>query len=265
MKRREFMRTILAGGGVALAGACVYAYQSSFVEVTRKRVFLPSLTKSARIVAVSDLHVPSIYFSLDELIKAADSEAPDIFILAGDTVDRRGYEEAVEAFKGVRAHLAKLAILGNWEYRAGLDLPRLEREYEEAGFSLLVNTAVEISQLVIVGLDDFLYGTPDYSLFQNLPKNRVPLLMLSHCPEAFDRVTAISGSPIIAISGHTHGGQIAPFGIVMLTPRGSGRYVQGWYRRERHSMYVMRGVGTSHIPLRMGARPEILVLDLVGT
>jgi predicted MPP superfamily phosphohydrolase len=50
---------------------------------------------------------------------------------------------------------------------------------------------------------------------------------------------------------------------VLITPRGSGPYVQGWYYHQNNSMYVMRGVGTSVLPLRIGARPELLVLDLL--
>jgi predicted MPP superfamily phosphohydrolase len=65
------------------------------------------------------------------------------------------------------------------------------------------------------------------------------------------------------ISGHTHGGQIAPFGHALYTPAGSGRYVKGWYRKGNNSMYVMRGIGTAHFPIRLGASPELLVLDLI--
>jgi predicted MPP superfamily phosphohydrolase len=67
---------------------------------------------------------------------------------------------------------------------------------------------------------------------------------------------------MLVLSGHTHGGQIAPFGITLVTPRGSGSYVKGWYHQEGHSMYVMRGIGTTGVPLRIGATPELLVLDI---
>jgi predicted MPP superfamily phosphohydrolase len=38
--------------------------------------------------------------------------------------------------------------------------------------------------------------------------------------------------------------------------------VQGWYLRGQNAMYVMRGVGISTVPVRLGSRPEVLVLDL---
>jgi predicted MPP superfamily phosphohydrolase len=65
------------------------------------------------------------------------------------------------------------------------------------------------------------------------------------------------------LSGHTHGGQVAPFGRPLYRPRGSGRYVSGWYRdADRVPMYVSRGIGTSVVPIRLGAVPEIAVFDL---
>ena len=89
-----------------------------------------------------------------------------------------------------------------------------------------------------------------------------PVLIVSHCPGSFDYINKTSNHTTIAVAGHTHGGQIAPFGKALVTPTGSGSYVHGWYDRNNASMYVMRGIGTSGLPLRIGARPERLVLDL---
>ena len=88
------------------------------------------------------------------------------------------------------------------------------------------------------------------------------MIVISHCPLSFDYITSFSDSQIITISGHTHGGQIAPFGIVFLKPPASGEYIKGWYHKHNHSLYVMRGIGTNGIPIRIGAKPEILVLEI---
>lgn len=247
----------------ALVGGTAYAYQSSLIEITREQLVLPELRKGLRVVAISDVHAPSFCGFIENLITSINQTSPDIFILAGDTVDRQANESWVRVFGKVEARLAKLAMLGNWEYCGHLDLVRLKKEYEKAGFSLLVNKAVNISGLLVIGLDDFLHGSPDYRIFQYPTTTISHLLAVSHCPESFDTISAFSPNPVITISGHTHGGQIAPFGIVLWTPRGSGSYVKGWYHKGNHSLYVMRGIGTSGIPLRIGARPELLVLDLI--
>jgi predicted MPP superfamily phosphohydrolase len=261
--RRTFLRSLLAAGAASLAGCSAYAYRSTNLEVRNERIAIPGLKETVRVVSASDLHMPCFYTSTSQLINTIIANMPDIFILAGDTIDNRGNEKLVSSFEKVRAKHAKLAVLGNWEYQGQVDLKRLKGQYQKSGFSLLLNKAIEVDKLIIVGLDDFLYGSPDYHILNQRQTSSTPLVVLSHCPESFDYITDVSPNPTITISGHTHGGQIAPLGIALHTPVGSGSYVHGWYRKGEHSMYVMRGIGTSGIPLRIGARPELLVLDLI--
>lgn len=61
------------------------------------------------------------------------------------------------------------------------------------------------------------------------------------------------------LSGHTHGGQIVLFGNVFFTPLGSGSYVKGWYENEHSRMFVSKGIGTSALPIRFGARAEATI------
>ena len=265
--RRTFLKTMLIATAVPLIGGGGYAYTSSFIEVSRKRLVLPHFIGKLRIVAVSDVHAPCFYSSTADLVSIINAESPDIFILAGDTIDKRGNECFVEMFEGVKVRFAKIATLGNWEYLGKLDLGKLKTKYDNAGISLLVNDTFEVQDLMIVGLDDFVLGSPDYKILNDVSTAGRSILVISHCPESFDKLTSLSlENPLIVVAGHTHGGQIAPFGLVLVTPPGSGSYVHGWYRKGKHLMYVMRGIGTTPgIPLRIGARPEVLVLDLVGT
>lgn len=50
-------------------------------------------------------------------------------------------------------------------------------------------------------------------------------------------------------------------GWAPLRPPGSGRYVNGWYRERKPHLYVSRGIGTSVLPLRFGAPPEVACFD----
>jgi predicted MPP superfamily phosphohydrolase len=264
MRRRDFLKLVglLAGASV---GGIAYAKQSSGIEITTKELFVPSLLNPLRIVAISDVHAPSYFRNNDYLglINMINNQEPDIFLLGGDTIDYGGEEKLVNVFSLIRAKIAKLAVLGNWEYIGSLNLRRLRKEYEKAGTQMLVNEKVSFEGLGIAGLDDFLYGSPDYRLLND--ESTKPLLIMSHCPETFDFMPLVHKSPVMIISGHTHGGQIAPFGVVLHTPAGCGPYVKGWYYKRNYSMYVMRGIGTSGIPLRIGSPPEILVLDLHNT
>jgi predicted MPP superfamily phosphohydrolase len=265
MKRRDFLKLAAVAVGASLGGIA-YAGQSSVIEITTEGALIPNLPNHLRVVAISDLHAPSYYLNDDyeDLINIINKQSPDIFIVAGDVVDKAQEETLVNMFKYIEAKVSKLAVLGNWEYNAGLDLKRLRNEYEKVGVTLLVNEKIMLRGLSVVGLDDFLNGSPDYSLL-NSEGSAAALLVISHCPESFDFMPLVRKNPLIVISGHTHGGQIAPFGLVLHTPEGSGPYIQGWYLNLHHLMYVMRGIGTSGIPLRIGSPPEVLVLNLHST
>jgi predicted MPP superfamily phosphohydrolase len=120
----------------------------------------------------------------------------------------------------------------------------------------------------VTGLDDLIGGRPDVAraLADAIPSaNHV---LLAHCPahrETFlaelASLNARALAPAFMLSGHTHGGQLALGGWAPMRPPGSGRYVAGWYRDARTALYVSRGLGTSVVPARFGAPPEIAVFE----
>jgi predicted MPP superfamily phosphohydrolase len=263
MNRRTFLKSKLFASGVSLASGSAYALGSLDLQVSRQQVPLRGIRQKMRIVALSDLHAPCRYLSTPDLVHTINKQKPDVLILAGDMFGVPEFEETISAFRHAKAQYAKLAILGNREYQLNLNRKNLKKAYADAGIKLLTNDTCEFNGLKIVGLDDLLYGSPDYKLAHDISNDAVPGLIVSHCPGSFDRLTQSSQNHKIMIAGHTHGGQIAPFGRALFTPKGSGRYVRGRYRKGNNSMYVMRGVGAPYLPLRIGTRPELLALDLL--
>jgi predicted MPP superfamily phosphohydrolase len=263
MNRRTFLKSIFFSGGASLTGGSAYALHSVDMQVSRHQACVSGLDRNVRVVALSDLHAPCIYLSTPDLIRALNKEKPDVLILAGDMFRVSAFEKTIAEFKNAYAAYAKLAVPGNWEYQLDLDFKCLKKAYADAGIELLINGTCEVNGLKIAGLDDFLHGSPDYILAGDVSKSASPGLIISHCPGNFGRITEGSRSRKLVICGHTHGGQIAPFGIALATPQGSGPYVQGWYRRGENLMYVMRGIGASYLQFRLGARPELFVLDLM--
>ena len=246
-----------------MAGGSAYALHSVDLEISRQEVPVSGLDRKLRVVALSDLHAPCYYISTPDLVSRINAENADVLILAGDMFGVPEFEKTVNEFKNAEAGYAKLAVPGNWEYSLKIDPAALKKAYADADIGYLVNDACEFGGLKIVGLDDLLSGSPNYRLAYDVSSKALPGLIISHCPGNFDRLTADARNREIVISGHTHGGQIAPFGHALITPPGSGPYVQGWYHRGQNLMYVMRGVGASYLPLRIGARPELLVMDLI--
>lgn len=292
--RREAMlsrRRFLAGASTAVVAGLVadaLLIEPRRVVVTRHTV--GPLTGAARvrpfrIVQISDLHLQSVSGHEERIAETTTALAPDLIAITGDAIDRAARIDALEAFLDLlELRTPKLAILGNWEHWSGVDLGALERLYLRNGCRLLVNRSVRLTHegqpILVTGLDDFVGGTPDLRralVGQPLTTNH---LLLAHCPEQRDHLAATPvRSPVplgpgltrppaagllrprLMLSGHTHGGQVTLGGWAPFRPRGSGRFVAGWYREAGTAMYVSRGLGTSVFPARFCASPELVVFD----
>ena len=262
LNRRNFIKSAVLTAAGSLSAGSVFAFQSTDLEITHEQITVTEASRNLRIVAVSDIHGRSKYLPLTHLVEVINDLSPDVFILAGDIVDRRKDLDLISAYKSVIVKHAKLAVMGNWEHHVNHTAEKLEKRYLDIGARLLINEVYEIQGYHFAGIDDYLSGKPDYKIVAGASAGENPVIVISHCPKAFNHIESSLKNSVIVISGHTHGGQIAPLGKALVTPKGSGSYVHGWYHRGNARMYVMRGIGTSGLPLRVGARPELLVLDI---
>ena len=111
--------------------------------------------------------------------------------------------------------------------------------------------------IAIGGVDDHKYGAPDScNLFQSAADYRI---LLSHFPIIADCKCDLM------LSGHTHAGQINLLGITPYVVGFERRYpicaVRGLHRMNNLQVYVSRGIGCSKLPIRLGAAPEITLLE----
>jgi uncharacterized protein len=267
MTRRRF----LAAAGAGIVGLSSYGVVSNDLEPMRSTQRGPAAGQPLRVAVATDMHGPHNLLDHTQLLRTITDFQPHVLCVVGDAVDTAGDEALVALYGGIDAPLGKYAVLGNWEYEGDCDLDRLAREYERAGVRLLRNARVTLDHagepVALVGLDDWLRGRPDLGLVDALGPGDATAprtLVLAHCPATFDVIAPRAPRPTIVLSGHTHGGQIAPFGIAVIVPEGSGWYVKGWYEspNEAHRLYVSRGLGNSGPPFRIGSRPEISLLTL---
>ena len=264
-------RSLLAGAGmlaatVPLAGA-VDGLAVTPGRLTTSDHAVPgrAATPAARlrVVQVSDLHLKRIGGLQRRLLERIHESAADLILFTGDLVDSRAHLWQLEQFlRECPRQPRSFAILGNWERWAGIPLEALVRLYERHGVELLVNRSVEFekdgARIRVTGLDDLVSGRPDVAAALDGMAPTPNHLLLAHCPAARDSLALPAEHPVdLMLSGHTHGGQIAPFGQALVLPHGSGRYVAGWYRDGGPPLYVCRGIGTSLVPVRIGATPEL--------
>jgi predicted MPP superfamily phosphohydrolase len=257
MNRRAFLRT---AAGLGALGAATTAYaglvEPDWVDFTSPGAPAGWPT-DAGFAHLSDLHLGSLDDAHDAIVAEIRRRRPPLLLLTGDTVDEAGALPALDELLGQLPDVTPLAILGNWEYWGRVDPGSLARLLERHGGRLLINESLRLGDLVVTGLDDWVAGSPDPTVVAAAPEGAAHVL-LAHCPVQRDYLPS-GRTPDLVLSGHTHGGQVRPLGVAAFRPRGSGRYLAGWYRDGNGAppLYVSRGVGTSVLPFRLGARPEV--------
>lgn len=250
----------------ALVVLFVYAgyVEPNRIEVTHTPIGQLQGEKAIVIAQISDLHLQEVGTLERSVLQRVQEIQPDLLVLSGDVIDTPESLAQLDVFlTGLNAPL-KIAVLGNWEYWSGVDLKRLEQLYKDHGVELLVNASAQYTikgrALAVHGVDDYTAGKPRINSIAGKPSE--VSVLLQHSPGFFQEDLSLLVKFTLCMSGHTHGGQMTLFGWPVWTPRGSGEYVKGLYQTKTCPMYVSRGVGTSLLGFRVGARPEIAVFTL---
>ena len=83
---------------------------------------------------------------------------------------------------------------------------------------------------------------------------------LENAPDVFARMPE---RVCLALSGHTHGGQVQFLGYAPIVPSRYGRrYLYGHIRERGQDLIVSGGLGCSGLPLRFGRPPEVPIIEL---
>ena len=284
LKRRDLLRggaALVAGGGLTtgIDGLCLTPFKLDVShhhfgvapaptdDLATEAMPTPAESRRLRIAHVSDLHLYRVGPLEERVLEALHSLAPDLLVITGDSLSAgRGEGPLVDFLAACPDVPHRLAILGNWEISSGVPVARLRAHHERHGFDLLVNRSVRVGlgdrSVRVTGFDDFRQGRPDPTAALAGEEPCDHHLVLAHCPVHRDKLALPPEHPAdLVLSGHTHGGQVAPGGVALLTPPGSGRYVAGWYRDGGPPLFVSRGIGTSTVPIRIGSIPELACID----
>lgn len=247
-----------------VAGSFYGLYEASRLQVETIRLEtakLPAGTPPIRIAQVSDLHLGLIHReeTLAPVIARLQQLQPDLLVATGDIVDAQlsHLEELVGLWQLLDPPLGKYVVTGNHEFYAGLEqgLEFLQR----SGFYILRNRGVPLGRhLALVGVDDPAGGhqIDEQAVLDSISAEEF-VILLKHRPR-FEESSA--GRFDLQLSGHAHRGQIFPFNLLtgIAYPMQDGLYALPGGQR----LYTSRGTGTWGPPMRIGAPPEITLIEL---
>lgn len=270
ISRRKFLFFL-----IGLSGISFFSY--GFSERKKFRVERLNIISEKwngnplKIIFLADLHRgPFTEISFIEKISKKVSEInADILIFGGDYIyaSINYLKDVFLPFKELNPPLGKYGILGNHDNYLGTR--KVISSLKENNIELLNNSSIKLisggNLIYLFGIDDYKTGFPDINKGLKYIKDDGFIIGLSHNPLFWKKVNLNLKTDLL-LSGHTHGGQIdLPFlGPVFLLPGHGREYHRGFYNLNGNRLYVSRGIGTIHLPLRIFCPPEITFLQILG-
>jgi hypothetical protein len=286
--RATSRRELLVSGGRALAGAGLavggwgFFAEPRWFEVTRRRVPIKGLARELdglRIVQLSDIH-HSAWMSLEwvrQIVETTNGLCADVVALTGDYVYRGvEYVRPVAAELGrLRPRIGVVGVMGNhdwWE-----DGALTKQAFANQGLPLIDNARRFVTRdrrlvadcrdgLCLAGVGDLWEDQCLYDAALGGIPGGMPRVLLSHNPDVAEEFAFLdSGHRVdLMLSGHTHGGQVRlpVIGAPVTNSAYGTKYASGLVEGPACPVYISRGLGMTAMPIRIGVRPEIAVLQL---
>ncbi|WP_217196044.1 metallophosphoesterase [Streptomyces buecherae] len=269
--RRLFVaRTVAAGAGAVAAATVGYGTYSVFRGPRVKRITVPlaKLSRQAhgyRIAVVSDIHLGPILgrAHTQRVVETINRVNPDLVAVVGDLVDGSVADlgPAAEPLRHLRARDGSFFVTGNHEYFSGADA--WVDHVRELGLRPLENERTELPGFDLAGVNDVAGEDegkgPDFGQALGDRDRGRAAVLLAHQPVVIH--DAVRHGVDLQLSGHTHGGQLWPGNYLAELANPT---VAGLERYGDTQLYVSRGAGAWGPPVRVGAPPDITVVQLAS-
>ncbi len=242
-------------------------YEASDIRPVHYRFTAPGLKQNLRLLMLADTHIGqgSSLGKTRKLVDLVNSLDPDMVFFVGDIVDAGPdrIERHADALSGI--HAPCLGVFGNHEGYVGKQKSR--DFFKRAGIRPLVDERLDFPDrgLVLVGIDDP-GRSGDTVRDLGVRLERIPLsgmdqaysVLLVHRPEGW-RESALPHGFDLQLSGHTHGGQMFPFSLLVQRRH---KFLHGLFQEGGGRLIVTRGAGTWGPPMRVLSPPEVVVIEL---
>ncbi len=238
-------------------------------EDTVESPLVPKAFDGFKIAFLSDIHYGE-YFNADRVQRLAEKVNTlnaDMIIFGGDygqTPDASIH--FFEILPVLNARYGVYGVIGNHDKTESEgDVQTLSAAMRAAGVTPLINDAVTIERdgqtLAFAGIDDDYNGSPDLEKARAAATGANYTVLVSHTPDVWPDIEDPFFS--LLLCGHTHGGQITLFGRALRSSSDYGnRYLSGWFHEKNVDILVSNGIGTSFLPVRLGAEPQYHLITL---
>jgi predicted MPP superfamily phosphohydrolase len=263
-------RSMAVTAGVLSAGAVGIGAWQALSAPNLKRVpirlaKLPASMSGFKIALVSDIHLGPLLgrSHTERIVRIINSVDADLVAVVGDLVDGSVAElgPAAEPLQDLRGKHGSFFVTGNHEYFSGYQ--EWVDEVNSLGVRVLRNERIDIQGLDLAGVNDLSgegFGDgPDFAKALDGRDSARPVVLLAHQP--IQAHEAAKKGVDLQLSGHTHGGQMVPFNLLVGLQQ---PVVAGLGDVDGTQVYVTRGAGFWGPPVRFGAPPDISVIELHG-
>ena len=254
----------LLGGALLVS---LYGFvNASWIRVKRISVKLPALPKSWRgrtAALVSDTHLGHVrgYPFISGIVAMLRQLRPDILFIAGDLYDGTRVEpkHLAAPWMNLSPPLGKFFVTGNHEEFSHPS--QYADALQRSGVRTLLDEKVLVDDLQLIGVTYHTLATPER--FRSFLRNGGngngsghASILLAHGPHNLAIAEEMGVS--LQLSGHTHRGQVFPF--TWITSRIFRQYTYGLHSHGAMTVYTSSGAGTWGPPMRVGSRPEIVLI-----
>jgi uncharacterized protein len=221
-----------------------------------------------KIIFVSDIHNGQ-YFKRErvaDVVRKVNDLDPDIVVLGGDYVcgDRKYIEPCFEELAKLKAKMGIFGVTGNHDEWEDHDLT--VKSMKKAGITVLSDRAewlkIDKDKIKIAGIDWYSTSEPDIGpLIEDAGENDF-VILVSHTPDFAEKLK--TSKIDLMLTGHTHGGQVTFFGLwAPYVPSQYGqKYRTGVIKDDKTTVLISNGIGSTFLPIRFFARPQINIIIL---
>ena len=249
-------------GVVLLAGVYTACGLYTFQDKQRVEIALASekISEPSRLAFISDTHLPLT--DPDDVVRDLEKEDIDLLLIGGDLTDEKTSQPELEAFldKLDTLEVPVVYVFGNHDSKH-LSKQDVRAALKKHGAAVLEDEFLDFQGLQILGRIDRSCKTERADLTDLMKEadDSRYTIVVDHQP--VDGKKADASGVDLLLSGHTHNGQLYPFGgFFWLFPKYDGAY--GFIPHDYTTQYISSGYSGWGFPVRTMGQGEYVILDL---